>query len=220
MDWTKFHEEVKFLSDIFRKNQYPQHFFDRCTRIFLNRRLNPDRVGRIEKQKLIISLPYVGRYSNDLKKKLTALASHLKSDFQICVVWKSSRTLCTFFSFKDKLPMHLRSKILYRFTCDGCNSIYIGKTKRHFLVRAYEHLGLSYKTGKKYTYSSGNSNNTTVLNHINQSDQCCGTLDSFEIIGGARNDYFLRIKESLLIKKIKPSLLNPNSQSVPLHLFD
>ena len=152
---------------------------------------------------------------------MSALASsHLSSDFRICVVWKSMRTLHTFFSFKDKLPMHLRSKILYRFTCDGCNSIYIGKTKRHFLVRAYEHLGLSYKTGKKYTYSSGNSNNTTVLNHINQSDRCCGTLDSFEIIGGAINSYFLRMKESLLVKKIKPSLLNPNSQSVPLHLFD
>ena len=148
------------------------------------------------------------------------LSSHISSDFRICVVWKSMRTLRTFFSFKDKLPMHLRSKILYRFTCDGCNSIYIGKTKRHFLVRAYEHLGLSYKTGKRFAYNPDNSNNTTVLNHINQSNQCKGNLDSFEIIGSARNDFFLRIKESLLIKKIKPCLLNPNSQSVPLHLFD
>ena len=220
VDWSKFHEEVKFLSDIFRKNQYPQHFFDRCTKIFLNRKLNPDSVGRVEKQKLIISLPFVGRYSNDLKKKLTALASHLSSDFKICVVWKSRRTLRTFFSFKDRLPMHLRSKILYRFACDGCNSIYIGKTKRYFLVRAYEHLGLSWRTGGKLTYNPRQKNNTAVLNHINQSDRCCGTLDSFEIIGGARNDFFLRIKESLLIKKIKPTLINPNSQSIPLLLFD
>ena len=221
VDWTKFHDEVKFLSDIFRKNQYPQHFFDRCTKIFLNRRVTPDSVGKIEKEKLIISLPFIGRHSNGIKKKLTAFASsHLSSDFRICVAWKSSRTLRTFFSFKDKLPLHLRSKILYRFTCDGCNSIYIGKTKRHFLVRAYEHLGLSYKTGNKYAYNPRISNNTTVLNHINQSPQCCGTLDSFDIIGSARNDFLLRIKESLLIKKVKPSLLNPNSQSIPLHLFD
>ena len=221
MDWGKFHDEVKFLSDIFRKNQYPQHFFDRCTRIFLNRKQNPKSGDRVEKQKLIISLPFVGKYSNDLKRKLSALASlHFTSDFRICVVWKSTRKLHTFFSFKDKLPMHLRSKILYRFTCDGCNSIYLGKTKRHFLVRAYEHLGLSYKTGKRFAYNPDNSNNTTVLNHINQSNQCKGNLDSFEIIGSARNDFFLRIKESLLIKKIKPCLLNPNSQSVPLHLFD
>ena len=220
VDWMKFHEEVKFLSDIFRKNQYPQHFFDRCTKIFLDRKLNPDTVVKIEKQKLIVSLPFVGRYSNILKKKLSALASsHLISDFKICVVWKSDRVVRNFFPFKDKLPVHLCSKFLYRFKCDGCNSIYIGKSKRHFLIRAYEHLGLSYRTNKKYTYNPANSNNTTVLNHINQKSTCKGTLDSFEIIGRARNDFFLRIKESLLIKKIKPTLLNPNSQSVPLKLF-
>ena len=116
--------------------------------------------------------------------------------------------------------MRLRSNILYRFTCDGCNSIYIGKSKRHFLVRAFEHLGKSIKTGKAFTYNSSCSNNTAVLNHLNQSHGCSATLESFDIIGSARNDFFLKIKESLLIKKVKPTLLNPNGQSVPLHLFD
>ena len=221
VDSTKFQEEVKFLSDIFRKNQYPQHFFDRCTKIFLNRKLNPDTSEKIEKQKLIISLPFMGKYSNDLKKKLSALAStHLKPEFKITVVWSSPRTLRSFFTFKDRLPMHLRSNILYRFTCDGCNSIYIGKSKRHFLVRAYEHLGLSIRTGKGLTYNPRYTNNTTVLDHINRPNDCSGTLNSFEIIGGAKNDFFLKIKESLLIKKVKPTLLNKNSYSVPLELFD
>ena len=221
VDWTKFHEEVKFLSDTFCKNQYPQHFFDRCINIFLNRKLNPDTSEKIEKQKLIVSLPFMGKYSIDLKKKLSALAStYLKSQFKITVVWSSPRTLRSYFSFKDRLPMHLRSKILYRFTCDGCNSIYIGKSKRHFLIRAFEHLGLSYRTGKNLTYNPKYANNTTVLDHINQSNSCNGTVDSFEIIGGAKNDFFLKIKESLLIKKIKPTLLNKNSYSVPLKLFD
>ena len=221
VDWAKFHDEVKFLSDIFRKKQYPQHFFDRCTKIFINKKLNPDTSEKVEKQKLMISLPFVGKYSNDLKKKLSGLASsHLKSQFKITVVWSSSRTLRSFFTFKDRLPMHLRSKILYRFKCDGCNSIYVGKSKRHFLVRASEHLGVSYRTGKALTYNPKYSNNTAVLDHINQPNQCSGTIDSFEIIGGAKNDFFLKIKESLLIKKIKPSLLNKNSYSVPLQLFD
>ena len=116
--------------------------------------------------------------------------------------------------------MHLRSKILYRFTCDGCNSIYIGKSKRHFLVRACEHLSFSFRTGKSLTYNRKCSNNTAVLDHIKQSDPCTGTMDSFQIIGGARNDFFLKIKESLLIKKVKPTLLNRSSFSVPLHLFN
>ena len=221
VDWTKFHEEVKFLSDTFRKNQYPQHFFDRCVKMFLDRKLNPDIGAEIEKEELTVSLPFVGKYSNDLKKKLKALAStYLQSKFKINVVWSSSRKIRSFFTLKERLPLHLRSKILYRFTCDGCNSIYIGKSKRHFLVRAFEHLGKSYKTGKGYTYNPKFKNNTAVWTHLNHSKGCSATLDSFELIGSARNDFFLKIKESLLIKKIKPTLLNPNGQSIPLYLFD
>ena len=221
VNWSKFHEEVKFLNDLFRRNQYPQHFFDRCLRMFLQRKMNPNTSSKIEKQSLVISLPFLGKYSIELRKKLQGIfSSHLKSEFKLNIVWSSPRTLRTFFPFKDRPPMHLRSKLLYRFTCDGCNSIYIGKTKRHFLVRAYEHLGLSVRTGRKLSYNPKNPNNTAVLTHINQSDSCCGNLDSFEIVGGARNDFYLKIKETLLINKIKPTLLNQKGYSVPLLLFD
>ena len=206
---------------MFRRNQYPQHFFDRCLRMFLQRKMNPNTSAKVEKQSLVISLPFLGKYSTELKKKLRAIVSkHLKSEFKLNIVWNSPRTLRSFFPFKDRPLMHLRSKLLYRFTCDGCNSIYIGKTKRHFLVRAYEHLGLSIRTGKKLTYNPKNKNNTAVLTHIHQSDSCCGNLDSFKIVGGARNDFYLKIKETLLIKKIKPTLLNQKGYSVPLLLFD
>ena len=81
-------------------------------------------------------------------------------------------------------------------------------------------MGLSYRTGGKLKYSPNYSNNTAVLNHLHEKDSCNGSLDSFDIVGGARNDFFLKIKETLLIKKVKPTLLNPNGQSVPLYLFD
>ena len=89
-----------------------------------------------------------------------------------------------------------------------------------FLVRAYEHLGKYHKTGKGYKYNPACSNNTAVLDHLHRKDSCTGTLESFDKIGTARNDFFLKIKETLLIKKIRPTLLNPNGQRVPLHLFD
>ena len=114
--------------------------------------------------------------------------------------------------------MRLRSKILYRFTCNECNSIYLGKTKRHFLVRAYEHLGTSLLTGNQYTYNPNNNNNSGILDHLHETYECNGTLDNFEIIGKANNDFFLRIKESLLIKKDKPTI-NSKEKSILLHLF-
>ena len=115
--------------------------------------------------------------------------------------------------------MHLCSKILYRYTCNGCNSINLGKSKRHFLVRAYEHLGLSVRTGKEFAYNPRNENNTGILEHSHRSAECKGNLESFEIIGRADNDFFLRIKEPLLIKKFNPSL-NQKGTSIPLNPFD
>ena len=84
---------------------------------------------------------------------------------------------------------------------------FIGKTKRHFLVRAFEHLGLSLRTGNEYTYNPNNNNNSGILDHLHQSEECNGDLNNFEIIGRANNDFYLRIKESLLIKKFKPTTL-------------
>ena len=160
----------------------------------------------------------MGKFSNEVKTKISKLASEFLINTKVNVIWNSPRKLRTLFAFKDKLPMRLRSKILYRYTCNRCNSIYIGKSKRHFLVRTYEHLGLSLRTGKKYTYNPNNTNNSAILDHINQSINCNGSLDNFEIIGKAKNDFFLQIKEALLIKRFKPCL-NNKDKSIPLELF-
>ena len=77
--------------------------------------------------------------------------------------------------------MQFRSKILYRFTCNRCNSIYIGKTKQHFLARAFEHLGVYLRTGKKYTYNPKDNNNSTILDHLHQAEECNRELNDFEI---------------------------------------
>ena len=57
-------------------------------------------------------------------------------------------------------------RVLYRYTCDICNSVYIGKTKRHLLVRQYEHLGTSIFTDKalKYTEKDAKQFKSTAVN--------------------------------------------------------
>jgi len=221
IDWKRFDSEVVFLKDIFRKNSYPLHFIDKCIKVFLEKAINPIVLRSDQRHEMIISLPFMGKYSNEVKKRISGFASKFLIDTKITIIWNSPRKLRSLFTFKDKLPMRLSSKILYRYTCNGCNSIYLGKTKRHFLVRAYEHLGLSLRTGKKFTYNPKNINNSSILDHLNQAEKCNGNhnnLDNFEIIGRARNDFFLCIKESLLIRKFKPSL-NLKDKSIPLRLF-
>ena len=85
----------------------------------------------------------------------------------------------------------------------------LAKTKRHFLVRMFEHLGISLTTGKNCTCNPKNNNN------IN----CNATLDNFRIIGSARNDYTLCLKESLVIQLYEFNL-NKNIKSMHLELFD
>ena len=105
--------------------------------------------------------------------------------------------------------------LIYKFTCSSCNSAYVGKTKRHFVVCMFEHLGISLGIGNNYTYNPKNNNNMAVLNH--NCNNCKATLDNFWVISGMRNDVLLCLKESLLRLLHKP-ILN-SVKSMPLHLF-
>ena len=160
----------------------------------------------------------MGLASQKIKKDLLKLAKDSLPNYaKLQITFKSSKRMSDLFKFKDKVPLECRSFLVYNYTCDKCNLAYIGKTFRHFKVRVFEHLGLSLRTGKKYSYNPKNSNNTAVLNHIN----CCkpdSSFKNFKIIGSAQNDYHLRLKESLLIKLNNP-LLNKSVQSTPLLLF-
>ena len=44
----------------------------------------------------------------------------------------------------------VRSLLIYKFTRSSCNSAYAGKTKRHFGVRMFEHLGISLSSVNNY----------------------------------------------------------------------
>ena len=86
-------------------------------------------------------------------------------------------TVRTFLFFEEKRlsknsliqrSMNVRSLLLYRFTCSSCNSAYIGKTKRYFLVHMFEYLGIYLSTDNNYTFNpKNNNNNAAVLNQIN-----------------------------------------------------
>ena len=131
------------------------------------------------------------------------------------VVFSSKNKLKSFFTFKDKIPKNLNSRILYQFKCSNCKITYIGKSMRHSQVRFSEHLGISVLTNKPYTF---NQKTCTSVGLHNQNCKHDNNFDSFRIIGTAKNDFHLKIKESLNILKEKP-VLNKTVQSFPLHLF-
>ena len=44
------------------------------------------------------------------------------------------------FNVKDPIPKSLKSFVIYKFVCPGCNACYIGETTRHLSTRIKEHL--------------------------------------------------------------------------------
>ena len=99
------------------------------------------------------------------------------------------------------------------FTCRSCNASYIGKTFRHVKVRVLEHQEASSQTNKhlKGTLSTSMRDHMLDWNHI-------VSWDGFKVLGRESNHWLLEIKESLFIKRDRPSL-NKNIYSHKLFLF-
>jgi hypothetical protein len=208
--------EIENLKIIWLKNAFPMRVIDKLIRNFFDKIfIKKIVVLTASKKKLILSLDYLGKHSLELKKRLERIINEQIPFCKINVVFSSKNKLRNFFSFKDKVPMNLKSLVLYKFTCSDCNITYIGKTCRHFQVRFSEHLGISKTTNLPLKYNKKSS--TAVRDHIHFCEHH-NTVDCFKIIGSAKNDYHLKIKESLNIHRENPQL-NKTVKSFPLTLF-
>ena len=217
-NYVRLHDEIIKLKSIWQKNAFPLHFIDSCVYKFLIKLFVKRNSVQTQSDKKVvrISLPYLGVISIQLMKRLRDIYRSCYPQIKLNIVFSSKHRLKSGFLFKDAIPKDINSLILYKYSCGVCTDTYVGKTKRHFIVRAYEHLGISLRTNKSFSYQKDTA--TEVRKHIHD----CGhvsSIDNFEIIGRASNDFYLRIKESLLIKKWKPSL-NITLDTIPLYLFD
>ena len=194
-DWNKFHKEIIFLKDIFLKNGYPTSFIDKCFKTLLDQLfIKKPQVLTVEKKTLTLVLPFLGNLSLQTKTKLQNI---LKRVLGCC-----------------KIQIVFISRVVYKFQCGRCNSSYIGETDRHLKVRSGEHIGISPLTFNKVKPSAESS----VRDHLLLCDHS-PSFDDFTILTHGKNKFLLEIKESLLIKLIKPEL-NKNISSAPLYLFD
>ena len=109
---------------------------------------------------------------------------------KIKIIFKLSTPLANFFNFKDKMPLCLRSNIVYEFARGRCNATYYGETCHHFKVR----VGISPLTNKR----SKSKKSTAVKDHMLMYNQLV-SLDDFKALASSNSAFHLNIKESLLI---------------------
>ena len=95
-------------------------------------------------------------------------------------------------SLKSSTKEILRSRVVYKLACPGCNTCYVGQTTRHLLTRFREHK---------------NDKSGPVFKHF---QECLGTklnVEDIEVLyKGPKNYDTLLAIEALFIREIKPKL--------------
>ena len=111
------------------------------------------------------------------------------------------------FPYKDRHNRFQRSKVIYKAGCWDCNDVYIGKTKRRLHDRKTEH----FKALTKSDHLSA------IADHIITTGRNI-KWDHFDILASGKTDLHCKIKETLFIQELQPSL-NANVGSERLLLF-
>ena len=210
----KFHFEIEKRKEILLFNEYSNKLIDQCISKFVNKLyLKRPVMLTVPKKQLYLVLPFMGKMSDSVKSGLATSLHKYLAFRKVKIVFKTSNHLKNFFSLKDVVPEPLRSYQIYNSMCGSCNASYIGKTFRHMKVRVSEHHGVPPRTGKhlKGTLSTSVRNHMLDCNHM-------VAWDDFKVLGRESNHWLLEIKESLFIKRDKPSL-NKNIYSQELFLF-
>ena len=145
-----FHIEVKLLRNIFKCNNYLLNIIDQCIKKFWDKLyVLKQIVPTVPKRELVVVLPYLVIFSLNLRKYLYKSYSKSLPQCNIKVIFQSKNRLSSFFKFKDSIPLHLRSHLIYKIWCSNCNITQYGETERCPKVRAGEHIIMSPLAGKR-----------------------------------------------------------------------
>ena len=152
-------------------------------------------------------LPFIGTFSKFTENKLQKLTKQFcKEDTNIKIV-SSTFKLVSPFSTKDKFPYGLKSRVVYKFLCAGCNASYVGETYRHISTRTHEHL----ETDKS----------SNIYRHLLKKPQFKSICDEncFSILDSARAKNTLKLKKGMYIKWLKPYLNKQVNVFCPRFLY-
>ena len=116
-----------------------------CTKYFLIKIV----VSTVPKMNLLIVLPYLGRLSLRVCARIIRVMKNELLHCNFRIVFQTKCKLINLFAFKDRIPVFMRSDIVYKFKCGVCNATYYDKTRRHSKVRMCENFGVSALTGKR-----------------------------------------------------------------------
>ena len=175
------------MTKILNKNQFPTKLINKITKQYLNLKFDKkslENKTEVKTDTRFLKLPYIGKYSNIAQKKIQNLVKTFCKDIDVKVVLTPFK-ISSKFSYKDPLPFHLQSFIVYKFICANCKVCHVGETTRHFITRINEHLQKDPK-----------SNIFKHLQESHASNSVCNK-DCFSVIDRATTECQLKMKEAM-----------------------
>ena len=169
-------------------NQYPPHFYNPIIKQTIEKIIHPyntvaeQEEQEQEKDEKLMFVQYRGKVSEKFKESLTRIKAPSKIIFTTC---KLKSTLP---SLKPVVEMPLKSRVVYKISCPGCEACYVGQTSRHLVTRIKEH-----------------TRSAPVGAHFKRCNVPL-SMKSVSIVTSSKNIYQLLTMEALAIKSLKPTL--------------
>ena len=216
-------QELNMIRKIFKDSGYPSNVIEKTIKNKLMRSSNDVQYGP-KKDPVYMKLPYKGIASERASKSIRSIVQSTYGSVSLRMIFSTNQMLPT--SHKDALPKDKKSNVIYKFTCNRCESEYIRKTERRLSDRIKEHIPTALRCNSQRpkmpstynlrsqprevcTASSQKTTQTSAIRlHLIDNPDCASqyTKDSFQIIGSARSAFQLSILEAVLINSNKPIL--------------
>ena len=202
---SKLDEEIKTISSIFLHLGYPEFVIKRTIRITLERNSKPRPFGPA-KCPVYLRLPFIGPITARFEKQLKSAVNNTFGSVRLRVVYQTKKPLSGI--RKDYSPIQEMNNTIYYFKCH-CDSEYIGRSSQRFHRRREQHIPSNIRDwieGKRRKPSA--SYFTAIGSHLLDNPECAKHYSDqrFTILARGRNQFHLKILESLFIQTMKPEL--------------
>ena len=118
--------DVKKLTHIFKRNQCPEYLINRVVKTYLDNDGNSSQSDN--NNTLYFQLPYLP-FSSFAQRKVRTLIKRYCSNLTIRLAFSSFK-IKNLMKVKDSVPRSFRTCVVYKFMCEGCNSVYVGESHR------------------------------------------------------------------------------------------
>ena len=134
-----FNEDANKLYFIFKKYQYPKYLISRVVKSdFDNADNSKTSTPPTDISIVYFKLPYL-KLSNFIQGMTQMVVNKYCTNPKLQLQFSSFK-IKNLLSVKDHVPRSLRSYVVYRFNCIGCNYVQIGETTQHLSTRVREYI--------------------------------------------------------------------------------